>query len=223
MSIEGAYKEKNKQKKNNKLPLSSENILQNTRIFGRALSSLLKMINRSYLKQSSNIIDDIEENNWLHDGADITWMDDADLFNKITKELSNDFVYGGYDDELDAIKEFVQDINEGKIKSLKTVAHNFRTLKAKVKNEEYINNYIQRLKQALFGDSLENIEQPEFHESIAEKVKRKNQGLGLKILTPKQMLSRLPTLLAEIQAGNNSKQLKSEARQLIYSLYTLNN
>ena len=223
MSIEGAYKEKNKQKKNNKLPLSSENILQNTRIFGRALSSLLKMINRSYLKQSSNIIDDIEENNWLHDGADITWMDDADLFNKITKELSNDFVYGGYDDELDAIKEFVQDINEGKIKSLKTVAHNFRTLKAKVKNEEYINNYMQRLKQALFGDSLENIEQPEFHESIAEKVKRKNQGLGLKILTPKQMLSRLPTLLAEIQAGNNSKQLKSEARQLIYSLYTLNN
>ena len=34
------------------------------------------------------------------------------------------------------------------------------------------------------------------------------------------MLSRLPILLAEIQAGNNSKQLKNEVRQIIYSLYT---
>ena len=33
------------------------------------------------------------------------------------------------------------------------------------------------------------------------------------------MLSRLPIVLAEIQAGNNSKALKNEARQLIYSLY----
>ena len=32
------------------------------------------------------------------------------------------------------------------------------------------------------------------------------------------MLSRLPILLAQIQAGNNSKSLKSELRQLIYSL-----
>ena len=76
------------------------------------------------------------------------------------------------------------------------------------------------LEKALFGDNLENFEQLVFDESIAERVKRKNQGSGLKILTPKQMLSRLPILLAEIQAGNNSKQLKNEARQLIYSLYT---
>ena len=44
-------------------------------------------------------------------------------------------------------------------------------------------------------------------------------GSGLKILTNKQMLNRLPILLAQIQAGNNSKKLKNEIRQIIYSLY----
>ena len=45
------------------------------------------------------------------------------------------------------------------------------------------------------------------------------KGEGLKILTKKQMLNRLPILLAQIQAGNNSKSLKNELRQIIYSLY----
>ena len=44
------------------------------------------------------------------------------------------------------------------------------------------------------------------------------KGKGLKILTTQQMLSRLPILLAQIQAGNNSNKLKNELRQLIYSL-----
>ena len=46
-------------------------------------------------------------------------------------------------------------------------------------------------------------------------------GSGLKILTNKQMLNRFPILLAQIQAGNNSKSLKNEIRQILYSLYTL--
>ena len=44
-------------------------------------------------------------------------------------------------------------------------------------------------------------------------------GEGLKILTDKQMLNRLPILLAQIEAGNNSINLKNEARQILYSLY----
>ena len=42
---------------------------------------------------------------------------------------------------------------------------------------------------------------------------------GLKILTPSQMLSRLPITLAQLKAGNNSEKLKNEIRQLLYSLY----
>ena len=45
------------------------------------------------------------------------------------------------------------------------------------------------------------------------------EGKGLKILTNKQMLNSLPILLAQIQAGNNSKKLKNELRQILYSLY----
>ena len=53
---------------------------------------------------------------------------------------------------------------------------------------------------------------------------RKNQpGHGLKILTPSQMLSRLPISLVQLKAGNNSEKLKNEMRQLLYSLYCLKN
>ena len=48
---------------------------------------------------------------------------------------------------------------------------------------------------------------------------RKQQGLELKILTPNQMLSRLPITLAQLKAGNNSEKLKNEIRQILYSLY----
>ena len=46
-----------------------------------------------------------------------------------------------------------------------------------------------------------------------------SSGSGLKILTNKQMFNRLPILLAQIQAGNNSIKLKNEIRQISYSLY----
>ena len=45
------------------------------------------------------------------------------------------------------------------------------------------------------------------------------KGEGLKVLNNKQMLNRLPILLAQIEAGNNSIKLKNEARQILYSLY----
>ena len=44
------------------------------------------------------------------------------------------------------------------------------------------------------------------------------RGLSLKILTPNQMLSRLPISLAQLNAGNNSEKLKNEIRQLLHSL-----
>ena len=45
------------------------------------------------------------------------------------------------------------------------------------------------------------------------------KGEGLKILTNKQMLNRLPILLVQIQAGNNLIKLKDETRQILYLLY----
>ena len=57
---------------------------------------------------------------------------------------------------------------------------------------------------------------------IISKVKYKiKQGEGLKILTPKQTLQRLPIALAQVKAGNTSENLL-EIRQIIYSLYQTN-
>ena len=58
---------------------------------------------------------------------------------------------------------------------------------------------------------------------IVENILHFNQpnqkGSGLKVLTPSQMLNRLPISLAQLNAGNNSEKLKNEITQLLYSLY----
>ena len=45
------------------------------------------------------------------------------------------------------------------------------------------------------------------------------EAKGLKILTPKQMLQRLPIVLAQVKAGNNSESFLNEIRQIVFSLY----
>ena len=51
-------------------------------------------------------------------------------------------------------------------------------------------------------------------------INNKNQlGLGLQVLIPKQMLSRLQSSLAQLKAGKNSEKLKNEIRKLLYYLY----
>ena len=56
-------------------------------------------------------------------------------------------------------------------------------------------------------------------ERILELNSENQLGLGLNILTPNQMLSRLPISLAQFKAGNNSEKLKNKIRQLLYSSY----
>ena len=53
----------------------------------------------------------------------------------------------------------------------------------------------------------------------AKRLAREQEGTGLKILTPNQMLKRLPIALPQVKAGNNSESLLNEIRQIVYSLY----
>ena len=46
-------------------------------------------------------------------------------------------------------------------------------------------------------------------------IQKEQNGSGLKILTPNQMLSRLPITLIQLNAGNNSEKLKNEIRQIL--------
>ena len=60
---------------------------------------------------------------------------------------------------------------------------------------------------------------PELESEESVKQRRNQQGKGLKILTPNQMLSRLTIFLAQLKAANNSEKLKTEIRQLLCFLY----
>ena len=53
----------------------------------------------------------------------------------------------------------------------------------------------------------------------AKKLAKEQEGTGLKILTPNQILKRLPIALAQIKAGNNSESVLYVIRQIVYSLY----
>ena len=57
----------------------------------------------------------------------------------------------------------------------------------------------------------------ESKESAAER--RKHEVRRLRILTPDQMLGRLPITIAQLKAGNNSQKLINKIRQVLYSLY----
>ena len=56
-------------------------------------------------------------------------------------------------------------------------------------------------------------------EAKKKAAEEQTEETALKILSPKQMLQRLPIVLAQVKAGNNSESLLNEIRQIVYSLY----
>ena len=93
-----------------------------------------------------------------------------------------------------------------------------------------INSGLKDLKEEIkkISEAEIEIEDPELIVNIVEKILKFNkqnqqEGQGIKILTPNQMLNRLPITLAQLKAGNNSEKLKNEIRQLLYSLYRSKN
>ena len=124
---------------------------------------------------------------------------DTEKITKSLKKLCNKFI---------TINEFKDEYN----KFMDNVK-NFKDYKSEIglgsvsKNQKKMERYARDLEDT--GD-LYNLK------SGSDTSKK---GKGLKILTNKQMLNRLPILLAQIQVGNNSKSLKNELRQILYLLY----
>ena len=88
-----------------------------------------------------------------------------------------------------------------------------------LEQEKIINNlekfYISRQEVInFFRDFTEMLSDANYNAKQNE-----TKGKGLKILTPKQMLQRLPIALAQVKAGNSSENLLNEIRQIVYSLY----
>ena len=59
----------------------------------------------------------------------------------------------------------------------------------------------------------------DYAKNMSKNIYESKQGTGLRIVTPKQKLQRLPIALAQIKAGNNSESLLNEIRQIVFSLY----
>ena len=81
-----------------------------------------------------------------------------------------------------------------------------------------INSGLQDLKEEIkeMSEEERKIEEPDKTVKIVKEIlkfnKQKQEERGLKILTPRQMLSRLPIFLAQLKGGNNSEKLKNEIR-----------
>ena len=130
---------------------------------------------------------------------DITWIDDPELFNQINNDDTNRHRKDKSSTELLSIQDFLDDINNEYIEDKDDASEKFKNLRNDVKSDE-LKDLAKELERSTFG-----------YEELS--------GSGLKVLTNKQMLNRLPILLAQIQAGNNSSKLKNEARQILYSLH----
>ena len=90
--------------------------------------------------------------------------------------------------------------------------------KSKSQPEESIAERVKLRRQKADNDSDEfiNILDMPSLEDDEEEIKEEKK---LKILTPKQLLTRPPTLLAQAKAGNNSYKSKNEIRQILCLLY----
>ena len=135
-----------------------------------------------------------------------------DIINKKKENINNELFnhYFGYLNPIIMLERLRNDESDEKNKDL----------------VESINKKLTKMKNIVKNVPKDKVSRVEENEKIIDIVERilelnseKQLGLGLKILTPNQILSRLPITLAQLKAGNNSEKLKSEIRQLLYSLY----
>ena len=96
------------------------------------------------------------------------------------------------------------------------------------KNEQLVNNINDKmidLRNAIIKIEVPENENPNKIVDIAQNIldiNKQQKGKGIKVLTPKQMLQRLPIALVQVKAGNRSENLPNAINQIIYSSYQEN-
>ena len=121
---------------------------------------------------------------------------------------------------LNEIYKFLNEYAVDKGSNVTTIDQALTNLKTHIKKLSKEGNQTAQLK--LLANSVNKILNDAIDEAfnkIYNDAINKQQGQGLKILTPQQMITRLPILLAQLKTGNNSHKLKYKIRQIVYSLY----
>ena len=127
-------------------------------------------------------------------------------------------------DMLEQLKHLIK--NQSKKIKMSLIEADLEKLKKDMKNmseneirNKRLNLLVNFIEEVLIGDRMNDMPDLETEEYAAQR----QQGQGLKILTPKQMITRLTILLAQLKAGNNSQKRKNEIRQIVSSLYRSKN
>ena len=196
------YQKRPRTDKNKSIINTSNKIISAIKIFKSMIDNdEFRIPGEYYAKPNNNI--------------DLSWINDPDGYEEIAEEVGAYHTKGKNNNELKLVKGFITKINSGTINNKNKAANEFRKLKQKVTNDILRQVLIKYLGRYLFGENYDELD-----EEDRELLRNMNKEVkGLKILTNKQMLNRLPILLAQIQAGNNSNKLKNEIRQILYSLY----
>ena len=165
-----------------------------------------KTIKLSFLENNNQNEFSEKENELLHRDFGYKNIDELiAAFNNIKTDGDFGELFEKIDNKLSTLKKLV------KIVSNKTEKKRMNNV---IKSIEFALDYVALDKNVSYsyndGDNKQDIFDSEFSDT---------GGNGLRILTPNQMLSRLPITLAQLNAGNNSEKLKNEIRQLLYSLY----
>ena len=153
--------------------------------------------------------------------------------NNLGKKVNNKLVFkykGNTTDEdfrgFDNAFELISKIRDGEI-SLNEAKDEQAKLKSRIGEIKKIAKNIYPKESTEARTNVENLYNArkaidffdEYTLRASESRRQAKKGTGLKILTPNQMLKRLPITLAQIKTGNNSESLLNEIRQIVYSLY----
>ena len=167
------------------------------------------------------------------------WIRDTEAFNKVLdmveENIGLEAITGFKIVNLKSVSKFVDDILSGKINNKydtekvytkimedENFLRRYRNF-SKNKNVQTIATIISNLGYAVFGPLLpsaftsvdiENVDIRDIPESDAKNEPKKR--IGLKIITPNQLLTRLPILLAQKQTVNNSQKLNNEIRNYLF-------
>ena len=227
----------NKKKIGKKFNTKNKNIILN----------LIKVGNELY--NIRNKIIDVFEKKEIAE-PNFEWIRDTEAFNGVLDMVEENIGLEAITDSekvnLKRVSRFIDDILSGKINNKydaekvyieimkdENLLRNYKNFPMN-KNAQTIATVVSNLGYAVFGpavfgpkdnaDDIKNVDIRDMPDLEPEEDAEKRQkGQGIKIMTPNQLITRMPIFLAEKQAGNNSQKLNNGIRQIIYSLYRSSN